>query len=221
VILVFGGAAALGFVKRKIPQHAPTLAYAALGATCIAVLLFTFTGRPIFAPTPPQPVTSENIEQNIKGWAENLGMSIGPGGEPDSAFAYTLRSTTGDPATVFKSNKEKPGYLQFKAQINVSPEHQTAFAKMSQPQVDRVLQQLSLEIGQANLGCTFVTMTAVDNNSHKFPVAAVLQRGILISDLSESYFAGTFDQLTRGVALVRSFVQLAVPDADQPKTASK
>jgi len=213
LILVLFGAAFFGYIKRKIPEHAATLAYMLFGGTCVAILIFTFTGRAILSKTPPDPITTENIEENMKQWAAHMGMNIGPANEPNSYFAYqlSLPSAPNSPVIVFRG-QEKPGYLQFKAAISVAPEHQAAFAKMSQSQVDHIMEQITLGIGQANLGCTFAEITAVNPQLHKTIMAgAILQRGVPIQNLSESYFTDTFDQLTRGIALVRSTIRLTLP----------
>jgi hypothetical protein len=215
LILVLGGAAVLGYVKRKLPEHATTLAYSLFGATCVAILIFTFTGRALFSDKPPDPVTPENLEQNVKAWAEHVGMNIGPAREPDSAFAYTLSNPNGpgDPVIVYRG-KDKSSYLQFKALINVSAEHQAALSKMSQAEVNRIMEQLNLDIGRANIGCTFGELYVVNEQDHKTVLAgAVLQRGVAIANLNEASFIDSFDQITRGVSLVRAEVRLAVPDS--------
>jgi hypothetical protein len=219
LLLVIGGAAILGYVKKKLPEHAPTIAYVAFGATCVAILLFTFTGRPIFSKAPRE-ITPENVEENVKLWADHLGMNIGPANEPDTYFAHTLSlPTLSQPVEVFRSMKEKPAYLQFKAVINVSLEHQMAFSKMSQDAVNRIGEQLSLDIGRANLGCAFGEMLAVNNQEHKTVIAgAFLQRGVLIENLNEVSFTDTFDQLTRGEGIVQSFVRLTTTTPEIPRT---
>ncbi len=218
LLLVIGGAAVLGYVKKKLPEHAPTIAYVAFGATCVAILLFTFTGRPIFSKAPRE-VTSENVEENVKLWAEHLGMNIGPANEPDTYFAHILSLPTfPQPVVVFRSMKEKPAYLQFKAVINVSPEHQMVFSKMSQDGINRVGQQLALDIGRANLGCAFGEVFAVNEQEHKTVLAgAFLQRGVLIENLNEVSFTDAFDQLTRGEGIVQSFVRLTATTPEIPK----
>jgi hypothetical protein len=222
LLLVLGGGAVLGYVKRKLPEHASTLLYGAAGATCVAILIFTFTGRAILAKAPPDPITPENVEENVKQWAGNMGMNIGPATMPDSYFAYqlSLPSAPDVPVIVFRGH-EKPSYLQFRSAISVSPEHQAAFSKMSQPQVDRIMEQIDLEIGQANLGCTFAQLSAVNSQLHKtIMTGAVLQRGVPIQNLNEQYFTDTFDALTRGISLVRTSVKLALPETSSKEKLS-
>ncbi len=217
LLLVIGGAAILGYVKTKLPEHAPTIAYVAFGATCVAILLFTFTGRPIFSKAPRE-ITPENVEENMKLWVEHLGMNIGPANEPDSYFAHTLSLPSNvQPVEVFRG-KEKSGYLQFKAVIKVSAENQGEFAKMSQSQVNRIMDELNLDVGRANLGCTFGMVMAVNDQLHKTIIAgAFLQRAVPIQNLNEWSFADTFDQLTRGTAVVGASIKLAMPSSPVSK----
>jgi len=209
-LLVIGGGVAFGYIRAKHADKAPIALYVILGLTCVSILIFTFTGRGLFTIKPPA-VTPENIEENVKLWAEHLGMNIGPANEPDSYFAHTLSlPVLPQPVEVFRSMKEKPGYLQFKAVINVSREHQIAFSKMSQDAVNRIGEQLSLDMGRANLGCAFGEIMAVSDTEHKTIIAgAFLQRGVPITSLNEAYFSDTFDQLTRGEGIVQAFIRLA------------
>jgi hypothetical protein len=209
-LLLIGGGVAFGYLRAKHADKAPIALYVILGVTCVSILIFTFTGRGLFTVKPPA-VTPENIEENVKLWAEHLGMNIGPATEPDSYFAHTLSiPNTAQPVEVFRSMKEKSGYLQFKAVITVSREHQMALSKMSQDAVNRINEQLSLDIGRANLGCTFGELLEVNDQEHKTIIAgAFLQRGVAIANLNEVYFSDTFDQLTRGEGIVQSFIRLA------------
>jgi hypothetical protein len=218
LLLVIGGAAVLGYLKKKLPDHAPTIAYMVFGATCVAILLFTFTGRPFFSKAPTE-ITPENVEGNIKLWVEHLGMNIGPANEPDSYFAHTLSlPTNAQPVEVFRA-KEKPGYLQFKAIVTVSPDNQNAFAKMSQSEVSHIMDELNLDVGRANLGCTFGTVMAVNDQLHRTIIAgAFLQRAVPIQNLNEWSFVDTFDQLTRGTAVVGASIKLAMPPSPVSKS---
>lgn len=218
IVLVLGGAAAFGYVKKKIPEQAPTLAYAVLGATCVAIILFTLTGRAILSKQPTE-VTVDNIEDGIKLWAEHLGMNIGPASEPAANyFAHMVSLPNNAQAVEVFRAKEKPGYLQFRAIVSISPENQSAFSKMSQSEVNHIVDGLNLEISRANLGCTTVMVTAVNERLHKTILAGVaLQRGVPIQNLNEWLFADTFDQLTRGSGLVGSSIKLSVPIPEKSK----
>jgi hypothetical protein len=209
-LLVIGGGLAFGYLRARHADKVPIALYAILGATCVAILIFTFTGRGLFVTKPPA-VTPENIEENVKSWVEHLGMNIGPANEPDSYFAYMLSlPNSAQPVEVFRLMKEKPGYLQFKAVVQVAGEHQLAFSKMSPEAVQRISEQLDLDIGRANLGCTFGQAISIDGEHHKAIITgAFLVRGVPIANLSEIYFSETFDQLTRGTAIVKSFIRLA------------
>jgi hypothetical protein len=210
IILVLGGAAALGYAKQKLPQFAPTLVYAFLGATCVAILIFTFTGRAVFSKAPAPLVTVENIEENTKLWAEHLGMTVGPATEPDSSFAHTFALQSDNSVTVFRSHV-KPDYLQFKSIVTVAPEHEAAFYKMSPNQLTRIIEQLNLDIGRSLAGVAFGEIYAKNDQLHKTVVTGfLLERGIPIQDMNERVFGDAFDLITRGAGMTSAFVRLSV-----------
>jgi hypothetical protein len=217
-LLLGGIPTVLTWIKKKWPQHGELVRYWLTTAAAMAILLYATTGYIVFAKHDVK-ITPDNVEENVKIWAEHLGMNIGPAIEPDTYFAHTLSlPTLPQPVVVFRSMKEKPGYLQFKAVINVSPEHQMAFSKMSQDTVNRIGQQLALDIGRANLGCAFGEMFAVNNQERKTVLAgAFLQRGVLIENLNEVSFTDAFDQLTRGEGIVQSFVRLTATTPETPR----
>ncbi len=175
-VLIVGIPTLLTWIKNKWPQHGELVRFWLTTAAALAILLYATTGYIPFAKHEIQ-ITPENLEENIKLWAEHLGMNIGPATESDSYFAHTLSiPNMAQPVEVFRS-KEKPGYLQFKATIQVAKEHQMAFSKMSQEAIDRINEQLALDIGRANLGCSFGVLVGVDTEHHKTVIAgAFLQR---------------------------------------------
>ena len=206
-----GGAAAFGYIKRRWPDFAPTLAYGSLGVIVVAILLFTFTGRGLFTKSIPPAVTVDNVEQNLKKWVEDLGMMIGPAGEPDTYFAHTVSSPNGIPLEIFRSSKEKSGYLQMKTIITVAPEHQVALAKMSTDQVQRVMDELDIEVGRTGAGCTLIALTSPADKDHPSTLTAIgIQRGIPIDNLNEWNFSENFDQVTRIAESVKASLRLAI-----------
>lgn len=202
-------------IWEKSKDQADLVRYRLTVLTCFVIITavgFAAFGYAPFRKPPAESakVTPENIEENIKLWAEHLRMNLGPANEPDTYFAYTVSlPDMGQPVEVFRSTKEKPGYLQFKALITVAPEHQLAFAKMSEVAVQRVIEQLDLDIERANLGCSFGVLVGTNDQRKKTIKGAFLQRGVFIANLNEVYFSDTFDQVTRGVAIVQSSIRLA------------
>jgi len=72
-----------------------------------------------------------------------------------------------------------------------------------------MLEQLNLEVARANLGCTFGVAEAQDAKSGtSFLAGAFLARGVPIESLNEGFFGMNFDEVVRGVALVRAIIQL-------------
>src|SRR5579859_886880 len=155
ILLVIGGATLLGYVKSKVPDHAPTIAYAVFGATCVAILLFTITGRGIISKRPPE-VTAENIEENIKKWTENNGLSIAKvsssvlaGQNADFGFMVTLDSK--NQILVFRG-KEKSSFIQIQSQLMLSPEHLAILNKLTKEQADDAIEEVTLEMNRARIG---------------------------------------------------------------------
>lgn len=212
-LLLGGIPTLLTWVKKKWPQHGELVRYWLTTAAALAILLYATTGYVLFAKHEVA-VTPDNIEDNVKLWAEHLSMNIGPANEPDSYFAHTLSLPTNvQPVEVFRA-KEKPGYLQMKAVINVSKENQIAFTKMPQSQVNRIMDELDLDVGRANLGCTFGRVWAVDDLHHTTIIGgAYLQRAVPIKNLNEYSFADAFDVLTRGSGIVGASIKLAMPSS--------
>jgi len=221
-LLLAGVPTLLTWIKKRWPENGELVRYWITTAAALAILLYATTGYVLFAKHEIK-TTPDNVEENLKIWAEHLGMNIGPASEPDSYFAHTLSIPgTSQPVVVYRSMKEKPGYLQFKGVVTVSPEHQEALSKMSQAAVNRIIQQLDLDIGRANLGCTFGQITAVNDRENKTILAgAFLQRGVPIANLNETSFVDTYDQLTRGMGIVQSSVRLATTPPEIPPSVSK
>src|SRR5215472_13619236 len=148
-ILVVAAGIAMALLRKKDSKWAGPIIFGLLTITALSVLWFTITGRSLFSP-PRVEVSPENIEKQLKTWCENVAIGTERTEEPDSYFAYTLRSHGGDPVNVFRA-KHQPGYLQFKGLITFAPEHQAALAKLSNDDEEMIFQQLVLELAKANL----------------------------------------------------------------------
>ncbi len=111
ILLLVGGAASLGYLKKKVPEHASTIAYALFGATCVAILLFTITGHGLLVKT-RSAVTPENLAENIRKWADDSGLGVTKmPADQEVYFGFLIRLQSGNQLTVFRG-KEKAGWLQ-------------------------------------------------------------------------------------------------------------
>jgi Flp pilus assembly pilin Flp len=88
-LLLGGIPTLLTWIKKKWPQHGELVRYWLTTAAALAILLYATTGYILFAKHEVK-TTPDNVEENVKLWAEHLGMNIGPANEPDSYFAHTL-----------------------------------------------------------------------------------------------------------------------------------
>jgi hypothetical protein len=166
------------------------------------------------AATPP--TTEENIEENLKLWADHLAMSLLRQPLPNGdIFSYIGRvQGNNDPVEVFVA-KEKPGYLQFKTVLDASPEHQAILAKLTEHNYAKVLNEIGMEISRLRMatGLSF----PMDKTHHPIgPMTIFIQKGIPISDLNEGVFAKTFDEVTGATAQVRAAVNIALDTSPLP-----
>lgn len=206
-----GGAAALGYLRKKAPENAPVFAYGLFGGVCIAVLMFVITGRSLLSKPPADEVVADNIEQHIKTWADNLAMSLERQPPSDAKyFDYIGRFHGGDPIDIFRA-KEKPGYLQLTATIGLSPEHQAHLAKMSKQESTQFINGVALELSKLKMG-TGIGFTT-DINGNVTQVTEALQKAVPISNLNEGYFSQSFDDVSTGVAEMRAATNLAMGTA--------
>jgi hypothetical protein len=203
LLLAAGVAALLGWLKSKASQWANPVLYGIVAFTAVLIIGYVLTGRPVLSKQQPQ-VTPENIEANVKTWSENLGMSVERTNRQDAFFSYAMRLYSGDPV------------LQFMSTISIAPEHQAILAKLSQVQSEKMIQELNLEVARANLGCSFgISGTQNATSGTRFLTAVFLQRGVPLENLNEGYFGVNFDEITRGVELVRAVILLKAQSLKQ------
>jgi hypothetical protein len=210
VLLMVGGGALLGYLRKKIPENASSIGYGIFGATCVAVLLYTTTGRGILTKKPPEAITQENVEENIKMWADHLAIGLerqNPSSE--EFFAYLGRGNHGDPVRISRA-KDKPGYLQLVATISTSPEHQAIIAKLSRQDYGKFLNELGLEISRLKRMSAGLGFSPSQRGYPIGPITVVFQSGVPIPELSEGYFSERFDEITSAIAEVRAVINVAL-----------
>lgn len=211
IVLIIGGGAVIGTIKAKWPNYAPRVLYGISGATCVAVLLFTLTGRAILSSPLPPDSTPENVEANVKLWSENLELPFAKTTVADSYFAYSITTRTGTPIVVTRATKEKTSYLQFVSTITFAPEHQAVLGTLTKEQVDTVMQEISLELSRTRVASTIATRGLPETGANVArQTMVVLQRAQLISSLDEGQFADRVDDMEFAVAMVRSATSLSL-----------
>jgi hypothetical protein len=193
-----------GLKARKETWAGPVL-YGLTAFALIFVIGFVLTGQ---APLRGQSeeVNAENVEENLKVWADHLAMSLErqPPAEANF-FSYLARVHSGDPIYVSRA-KEKPGYIQLKATINLSPEHQALLVKLSKPESTKLINELGLEM--TKLKMTAALDIAANGKGDPIQLGAVLQKAVPIPDLNEGSFASNFDDVVAAIAQIRAATNL-------------
>ncbi|HSZ02510.1 MAG TPA: DUF2299 family protein [Terriglobales bacterium] len=156
-LLILAAGIAMAILRKRESKWVGPVLYGIVTIASLVVIWFTFTGRPLFSQTRSEVVTPENVEENLKTWADHLAMSLERQPPSEATFFSYIGRTGGprDPINIFRA-KEKPGYLQFRATINLAPEHQAALAKLSKQDSTKFLNELDLEMSRLNerWGCT-------------------------------------------------------------------
>lgn len=218
-VLIFGGGALLAVLRVKWPNYADPVRYGVIGAACVAIILFAFTGRALLSKRPPE-VTPDNLEENIRKWADSLGMSVARGSSQifpaqDIYFALNITMENGTPLMVFRG-KEKSGFLQIQCPLTLSPDHLATLQKLTKEEQEAVTQEVLLELAKSKVGFQVMTATGVPMNTPTAP-PAVLQQTILLmkgvpitSDMNEASFAQSANEIDAAVTLTRAATALAL-----------
>jgi hypothetical protein len=209
IILMLGGGTLLGYLRKRLPEHASSIAYGIFGVTCVAVLLYTITGRGLMYRKPPESVTPENVEGNIKAWADHLAMSLErQPPEGDVFFSYVAHVRMADPVIIARA-KEKPGYLQFAATLTASQEHQAILSKLNRHDYGKFLNDLSLELARLRMA-TGVVFRTDNRRGAEGNLVILLQKAVPIPDLSEGRFVEAFDDVSLASNEVRAAIRVAL-----------
>jgi len=214
ILLIIGGAAALGYVKRKLPEHAPTVVYSLLGATCIAILIFTFTGQAIFS-KPKVHVEPKNAEESVRKWADSAGLSTTKmPSAPDREWGLIVGLKSGNPVQVFIA-KDNPGFLQIQSPLTLAPEHIAMLNKLSKQEADDALEEILFDLNRARIG--FVIMTMGDAQSKTTTGPAIAQQSIVVTrpmafsgEIDEASFLHDLDTVDSDIGIVRGTTDLTL-----------
>jgi len=221
VLLLLGVGIALERLKAKWPVLASRVLYGLAAATCTAVLIFTFTGHGFLSRQRPE-VTPENVEENVRKWADDLGLGVtrmqsGPN-QQQIYFGLVITLFNGTPLEVFRG-KEKPGFLQMQCALTLSPEHLDMLGKLGKEQAADAMQEILLEMARSRIG--FIMQTAstapLPGGQGTTTKAAILQQTMIVTkplaitdDLTEATFGDRVNELDSEVGLVRAATNLTL-----------
>jgi hypothetical protein len=214
-LVIFAAGIAVAILRKRDSKWVGPLLYGIVTVASLAVIWFTFTGRSLFSTAHSAEVTPENVEENLKTWADHLAMSLERQAPSDTKFFAYIGRAGGprDPVEISRV-KEKPGYLQLNATISLSPEHQAALSKLSKQDSTKFINELGLEMARLKMGASLGIAANIKREPIQLTVA--LQKAVPISNLNEGYFAERFDEMTGAMAQVRAITNLALATQQIP-----
>jgi hypothetical protein len=190
-ILILGAGAMLALLKTKWPELAPKVLYGIAGATCVAVLIFTFTGRAILS-TEQRQIKPENVETEIKTWISSFGYAFVSMSDNESYFTLRVTLPSGKPIMVSRT-KQRDQYITVRGAVAIAPQHLTILTKMPQAQVTRIRHGLAIELARSKIG--FVETMPLQ-------LIMVEKRIPITTALTESMFMDTVDEVELAQTLV-------------------
>ena len=208
IIIVVGGGL-LALLKVKWPRIAGPALYGLLGVACLATVCFVAVGRPLLSKEQPQ-TTTENVDANIRAWADSLGMGVTRFQLPDAYFALGITLKNGNQVVIGRV-KERPSYLEIQSSLILSPEHQAILSKLTKEQAADVTEEVTLELARSKIGYTITGPPPGQMQT------VLLQRSVPItSGLTEATFGGYLDEMDSAISLVRLATTLALAHNSQP-----
>lgn len=203
-LLIVAAGVAVAVLRKRESKWAVPILFGLVTAACLLVGWFTITGRSLLS-RPAVEITPENVEDNIKLWADDFGMSLErQPSPPDSYFLYVVRLHGGDPVQVFRSKTDKPNYLQFASSLTFAAEHEAIASKMTKAQTDKFAEKLTVDLARSNLPpLTFAISFANGANQQAIANGVLVVRGVPITNLNEAAFGDDFDELARAAMFMR------------------
>jgi len=200
-LVLAGGAIVLPIIKAKLPDYFDHFRSGLIGLACTAILIVTFTGRPLFSKKPFH-VTEDNVEEIVKMWAENNGVGLTKPNVPqdEGVFNYTLTLPNGLPVMVFKNRSANR--IEMQALIQLEEQGQQDINSMNKDDVADVVQAIGITLSQARIA-----------NIISFPTPQLritLRKIILIGSLDESVFMQSLDELDYGATITRNTLSTAI-----------
>jgi hypothetical protein len=190
--------------KKKAEWAAPAL-YFVITACCIFVIQYTLIGKPLLSHEQPQ-TTTENIESNIKVWADKFSLGIQKEKDDRFSFAYIISLPSGRLALV-GCLKEREGYLQFQGKTTVTPEQEVILKKFSPSQIEHLTDEISIEMARSRINWWAV--------NESFEKGIIVAKAIPItSNLTEDVFGTTLDDIDHSMLLAREAIRLALAHVD-------
>lgn len=212
LILLVGVGVLLDRIKAKWPSVAARVLYSLGGVTCVAILMFTFTGRGLLSKKRPA-ITSENLESNVRKWADDLGLGVTrmqPLPNQEVQFGVVVTLADGVPVMVFRGVNEKAGFLQMQCGLSLSQEHLAMLSKLSKQQADDAMRDIKFEMDKSRIGYIMQTASGMPNGQTTTTMPNIVQQTIIVTkplavtdDLTEAMFGDRINELDSEVGIVK------------------
>jgi hypothetical protein len=206
LLLAAGVAALIAYLRATKERWAGPVIYGLAAFAIVFVIGYTLTGQPLLSRTQSQ-TTPENIEANIKAWADDfqLGITKMPP-RPDIDFGLVITTKGSNNPVEIRKLKQSPAYIQLQSNLALSPEHQKIVAKLTEEQSTFVTEEVELELAHTGMGFTIVG--APRSQTEPQIQLVVLGKGVPIAGLTESAFANAIDAMDSAIRVSQSTTAL-------------
>jgi hypothetical protein len=150
--LVLAGAVAglLAILKAKRPTWAPPALYGVMGLTCVFVSIYAFTGRALLFKEHPE-TTIDNIESNVRTWADGFQLGVRKLDDPTSYFTYSVEMVSQNKCYVAR-RKAKDHYVLIQCNIDIDPRVYEPMKKLRPEQIHDIYHAVNFELARLRLG---------------------------------------------------------------------
>jgi hypothetical protein len=209
ILLMIGVGALIARAKSKWPTIAPSILYGVAGATLVGVILFTLTGRGILTP-PPQKITPENVEENIRTWVNEVGLSVkvlaDTQSPPGSIFTVEARFDNGDPVYITRL-KSQDVWLVIHSTLTVSSPHADMLGKLTPEKANEISNELNLEMARTHVSYTYDSPLKVIHVEKRILLTSATREG-LITAVNDIDFAVSIARDTIIIGIERAMPQV-------------
>ncbi len=202
-LLVIAAGLMFGWLRHKNVSWLPVLFYGLTASTCMAVLIYTFIGRAIISRSQPE-TTAENIESNVKVWADAFGVGIQKQADPGFSFIFALHLRNGRVVLIGRP-KERDHFLTLQSTLVLGSDQQTVVDKLSKEQNQRIVDEVTLELARSRMGHAIAGL----------PLKTILlaESVPITNSFTEDNFAARLDEMDAATELADKAATLAIQRA--------
>jgi hypothetical protein len=185
-LIVTSGAMSLLWAKRQ-KIAGPVLVFL-FTATCITFFFFGATGRGLFSTRAPE-TTPENIQENVRKWADTFGWAIQKEQSNSDNWGFTISKSNSSPHIGVSVPKQFPKYLDLTNVLIFTADQRKFLASLNPQDTQSVQEDITIALAQMRVSYTFL-----GNGSS--PDALRIEESIAITpELTEAAFIEHFDRM--------------------------